>query len=323
MLLGKDLSAFNTLLTRAALLNADIAILYRRNVGYDLPSNGKMTTSVHDGEVVGTETGTVHWDVARVLLSEVRPNPSDDERVRIWYRATTAYLQYVHEFAEVEPNLKFGLDLFPKDAPLLLYAGTMHESYAAPRIQNSTAALNAPPQNSSARPNLQVIPGQGKTVGSMASELKEAERYFRETLAADPALVEARIRLGHVLGLRDRHAEAARELETAVNTPLPDALRYIAMILLGRERVILGERDAARVQFELAAKLYPGAQSPRLGLSQIARDAGSQSAALDALQILQVPPITVRREDPLWEYERLHTPGAAEMIGRLRWWLAQ
>ena len=317
-------SAFDDVLARAALLHADIAMLRRRDDGgYDLPSNGQVARMEHDGQVIGGRAGTVHWDVARVLLSEVRPKPSADERVRLWYRASTAYFQHWRDFAELEPNLRFGLELFPNDPVLLLYAGMMHESYAEPRIQNTVAPASVLRQVSPSGRNFQVNVDQRGSFGSVASELKDAEKFFREALAADPDLVEARIRLGHVLGLRDRPADAVRELQVARKGQLPAPLQYIVLIFLGREHVILGDREAARTEFQQAVSLYPGAQSPRLGLSQIARDAGGTPAALAALQILEIPPVTIRREDPLWQYERLHTTDAAAIVAQMRWRLGQ
>jgi tetratricopeptide (TPR) repeat protein len=308
--LGRDHAAANRLLTRAALLHADIAMLHRGPSGYDLPSNGRTVKEVYDGQLIGALTGTVHWDVGRTLLNDVQPKPAADDRVRLWYRATSAFFLHWREFTELEPNLELGLELVPADGTLLLFAGTMHESYAAPRIQNAAEQLNLGPRTP-------------PPFGSVGNELKEGEKCFREALAADPGLIEARIRLGHVLGLRERHSEAIGELQLALAAPLPAALRYYALIFVGREHLILGQRDAARQEFELAAILFPGAQSPRLGLSVLSRDAGSSSAALAALQLLVIPPTIILREDPLWLYERTHVPDMNELVAQLRRRLSQ
>ena len=101
------------------------------------------------------------------------------------------------------PHLNAGLHLLPGDARLLFYAGALHEAFASPSVQAASRALES-------RPNLR------SEVGSVEAELELAERFFRQTLAADPRFAEARLRLGRVLGLLGRHEEAANELRRSI-----------------------------------------------------------------------------------------------------------
>jgi Flp pilus assembly protein TadD len=55
----------------------------------------------------------------------------------------------------------------------------------------------------------------GGRIGDVGAELGKAERLFRQSLELNPKQVEARIRLGHVLGRRGRHQEAIVELRRA------------------------------------------------------------------------------------------------------------
>ncbi len=295
--------AEGALLKRAAVLHADIAALHRNTDGYSLPSDGRYLIVVNDGNRVGTRGGTIHWRFGRHILDRLPP----DDDIRLWYRATCSFLQAWNEYSELEPHLERGRLLFPHDVVLLLYEGALHEAYAQPRIQK---VFEAP------------APGgrwKMQPIGSAGEELKEAQRRFERALEIDPALTEARIRLAHVLGARGRHKEAAAGLRGAVERDLVAPMQYYAWLLLGREEQTLGQREAARRAFARALALYPGAQSPRLGLSQLARDEGDRAAALASLEPFRERPSKV--EDPWWSYAERHSPDVdqlfAEMYRRL------
>ena len=313
---------------RAARLPADIAVLYKTESGYALPSDGRMTAAISDGQQVGISSGTIHWDVGRLLLDLVRPNPSRDDDVRLWYQATTAFLQEWNEYYELEPHLARALTLFPNDTTLLLDSGTLHEGYAEARVQNvhteaaetptmtlpGRTLMNAPAAPPSPSSATKAMP----SIRSQADEWNEGERLFRRALAIDPAFGEARVRLAHLLGLRERHIEAASEAQRALAGPLPPVLKYYALLFLGRAQQALGQSDPAHVTFEQAVALYPGAQSPHLALSQLARDRGDHANALSELDVLSRPLTTAAREDPWWRYNKTHAPGADDLLAQLR-----
>jgi tetratricopeptide (TPR) repeat protein len=140
-------------------------------------------------------------------------------------------------------------------------------------------------------------------VDSARSELRRAEAFFRRALEIDPSLVEARLRRGRVLGVLGRHAEARTELlQTIVVTEDP-LLLYYGELFLGSEEEALGNRDAAGAAYERAATLYPLAQSPQLGLSQLARRNGDRSGALKAMErMFSVHSDEAEPDDPWWTY---------------------
>jgi hypothetical protein len=98
---------------------------------------------------------------------------------------------------------------------------------------------------------------------------------------------------------------------------VPKRLRYVACLLLGREQWTLGRRAEAEGAYREAAALYPGAQSPQFGLSQVAHDRGDRQGALTHLAILERPPMSDDRDDPWWTYSRVHVPDTIELMTTL------
>jgi tetratricopeptide (TPR) repeat protein len=154
--------------------------------------------------------------------------------------------------------------------------------------------------------------GVSHNIGAERAELREAEKLLRRALEAQPALVEARIRLGRVLYRLGRHEPAAHELQQAVaalssgGSQAADddgLLRYYAEMFLGAAREALGRNDSARASYARAAALYPDAPSARLALSQLAFRGNDRAAALDAVgRALRPEPFRPDRDDPWWRY---------------------
>jgi tetratricopeptide (TPR) repeat protein len=305
----------NGFLKRAAMLHADIAVLSHGDNGYSLPPSDRVVIQIADGQHVDVQGGTIQWEVGRKLVDAVG-SARDDAFVRLWYEATASMLQSWSEYSELEPHLASAARLFGEDTRLLLYSATMHEDYAEPRIQNAIQGAVAPPASNALRPtrlnDVQFFHRQ-------VSEWNEAETELRRVLKIDPSLSEARVRLGHVLGNKGRHADAVSELTRALADPaLSRDLRYDALLLVGREHETLVQLDRARDAFERAAALLPRAQSPRLALSQLARTRGDRGAAVAALQPLELSDTSGDSDDPWWDFTRVHTPSADALMTELR-----
>jgi tetratricopeptide (TPR) repeat protein len=134
-------------------------------------------------------------------------------------------------------------------------------------------------------------------------ELRQAEQLYKRALERKPGYLEARIRLGRVLGLRGRHKEAVEQLRQgqAANEPV---LQYYAHLFLGAEFEALGNGAEARQSYERAAALAPAAQSPLFGLSRVADQAGDRAAARAAIaRVLKLPRDDFELADPWWVYE--------------------
>ncbi len=301
--------AFNSatqLLQRAATFHLNLAVVGA--VG--TPSTRRdyrssFTFSMNDGQALGEFAIAGHIELAREALDlvtqpcSIQPAPAADPWVRDWYGASLAYQLSRGRF-EVAHVLR-AVELFRDDSDLLALGGASHEALAAPQFQ---AALGS---DRDLRDRLQVLTASG--------ELGRSEDLLRRALQKNDALVEARIRLGNVFGLRGKHAEAARELERAVSGAGEDRLlAYYARMLHGRELDASGNRRAARTAYEQAQRLFPTAQAPQLALSQLLRGSGDARMAVSILDRL-VEPSNEQADDPWWDY---HTAAGRSLERRLR-----
>jgi len=285
---GKDRQdEANDLLLRGAEMHADIARLIPHDLTRQSPRQQRIFI-ISDGREQGTRFVSLHWDLGRSLLDAV--SPPTHPGVLHWYRQTSSDLMAMLSLAEAAVHLPRARRIFPSDPVLLYLSGVLHERFSSASLQAAAEAV--------------MSGNSGMTsVDSARVEQTRAERFFREALAARPDDLEARVRYGHVLGELGRHAQAAIALRAAIDGGANGKMLYWALLFLGKQEEMLGNRDLARTSYERAASLFPRAQSPRLALSQLARRAGDRRAAQRELTVLAGLPADEReREDPWWEY---------------------
>jgi tetratricopeptide (TPR) repeat protein len=277
------------ILRRGMLLHTDIAVLVPPD---ERPRLGRPDVAVlRDGrqDSVAYSVGA-HWGFARGLSDVLRPGPAQDETVRQWYQATSAYLQARGDLAAADAQLERARKLFPDDAKIWFYSGCLREVRASPVVHRAVDSIVPPPGR------------QRVAVESPKSHLKAAATCFRRSLQLDSGLAEARVRLAHVAALLDDHEEAVRQLRQ-VATAADRYVAYYASLLLGGEEEALNRRDEARTLYERAATLYPGAQSPLLALSHLALRFGDREGALAAAQSVgRLPADAPERFEPWGVY---------------------
>jgi tetratricopeptide (TPR) repeat protein len=213
--------------------------------------------------------------------------PGMDETVRLWYVATCAHLISIGDLDP--PHFIRAVELFPKDQDLLFLRGALHEAMASVRRQSAMRRANIPA-------------GVSFAMGSRGDELSLAERFYERALEVSPQFYEARIRYARVLGERRHHDESVRELQRAEGVP-GQLLQYYAALFLGGELEALGKDDDAVRAYERAAKLFPTAQSPRLGLSRVAASRDRLAARESLLMLIEQEPAVETRDDPWWLYD--------------------
>ena len=295
----------NAMLRRSAMLHTDVITLAPQIAATSTGATSMRAPVwmfIGDGGSLGIESVSLHWQIARMSVGSMTPDPRQVPFVRDWYRAALAHEQGGELFDANQ--LRFGLRLFPDDPFVLLFAGCQHEAFAGPLFQAFARARRAP--------------GQDAGIKAPAAELAEAEGLFRRALAADPTLAEARIRLGRVLGLRGQPAEAVRELTRALEGPLEPVLEYYGRLFLGAEHHAARRWAEARTAFARAAAVMPRSRVASLALAQVAREEGDRGVVTASLaQALQDLPED-QLSDPWWAYRRAQGRHADVLLTALR-----
>jgi len=286
----------NFILRRGALVHSDVAMMGLAAPGaLDLsPGRQSIKMSFSDGRQTALTQPDLHWEFARKLLDLVaaggttRPAPTADAMVRQWYIATSAWMQPGGHHDN--DHIGRGREMFPDDPDLAMLAGAQHEAYATSSVQTAVRSAFLPT-------------GVTLAVSSERSELRDAEKLLRRATELKPDFAEAQIRLGRVLAIMERDAEAADHLTRGVEGTDDRLLRYYGSLFLGAAEERLNHHDAAKASYQQAAALFPTAQSPLLGLSELARRAGRREEALQEMEKVYSLDLTGSlNADPWWTY---------------------
>lgn len=289
----------NPFLERAAVLHGD-AVIFSANLpaapfdARDTGSGDGQLVSASDGEYQGLVRPSWHSKFARDLLDRVQPRPSADPFVGRWYHAMAAYLMAFGRYGEAAPPLRRAAELLPDDPAILFDRACLAEAMGLPRSQQVLMDPRAQETNDA---NVQgPLPGRTgplqsqRTVrsnpSSETSANAEAERLFRRVLTIDPARADARLRLGRLLIIRRRYAEADAELTRALATSRDRRTSYLAHLFAGRASARLGRFEAAATHIDAALALFPDAQSALLARSQLALQRADVTGALSPVDRL-------------------------------------
>ena len=284
--------SLNVILKSGAQLHGDIGLRIQARakgpLGLRHGGNGSMLAL--DGREEGAGQLSFHLDFARALLDAVKPRPADHEDIRKWYRTVAAQLEQIYNLADAQPHLARARAIFADDPDMLLATGCLYETLSSPRVQSVAESM---------------IAAGARTTGLPAagSSRSQAMRYYRRALAMNPSALEAKVRLGRLLGIDGRHADAANLLRNAVAEIKNDtALAYYGWLFLGDELQATRQYPAAVAAYQRAADLYPRAQSPRLAVVCLARRVRSRATGFDLMQQTLGAPTRSDADDPWWRY---------------------
>jgi hypothetical protein len=283
---------------QAMLLHTELAIAEKQAAA--APSKDRPgVTVVVDGRAVGEVARTYHWGIGRRVAAHLRRMDGGAPIARDWLRAVGALQQEWLDHSALREHLGESVRLLPDDPWLLLLDATMRQEFAGGRVQAHLRESGGGWRLGVAGPNL---------------ELMFAESVLRRAVARDPTLVEARIRLAHVLTDRGKAADAAALAGAALEQPLPPFLEYYAALVLGRAEARLGRLDRATAAFERAGRVFPRAQAPRVGLSHLALRRGAAADGIATLSTLADPAAVDPDDDPWWLHRQYHEPRAEALL---------
>jgi tetratricopeptide (TPR) repeat protein len=139
-----------------------------------------------------------------------------------------------------------------------------------------------------------------------------------DAVAADPALVEARVRLGRVQWRLGEDAAARATLEEAVRRGGAAPVAYLAHLFLGQVWERSGHAEEAIREFTRALELDPQAQAAAVALSQALLSTGDVDGARRVLgQSLAHAGQRVAR-DAQWDYVASNAALAEDLVEELR-----
>lgn len=285
----------NDLVARGILLHTDVALL-----------GGVAGTFLNfaDGDERGLQRRVDHWAVSRALASLLDQRSGRLEDVGLWYRATLALMAHAEAWSVGHADA--AVTQLPDDADILFLAGSLHETLATPHVQATLDGLRLPGDLT-----LRIM--------SAREELRLAVSLLRRAVDRNPSHTEARIHYGRVLTLAERPGDALAQMRRAAAEATELEQRYYARLFLGAAAEAANQYDEARTAYQAAANLFPGAQSPRLALSQLATRAGDRAAALSAIEPLLVHGADDRtRHDPWWTYATSTGRNAEPLIAQAR-----
>lgn len=235
--------------------------------------------------------------------------PKAPEFLEPLYLAMARQAQWSHCFKQSELWARAGLKRFPKDGPLLMAIGIAAETSAFFTLAPAPRALDALPSAARQRDT---------AAGDLRSQWEGARRAFEEAIAADPDLVEARLRLGRVRWRLGRLEAARASFETVLGRPTEPEIEYLAHLFLGRVLEDAGQWPEAEAQYRAARALQPLSETAAVALSEIRFLQGDVASARAILK--EGLEAANRRTDfdPWVPYLITQTPDGERILEQLR-----
>jgi Tfp pilus assembly protein PilF len=162
--------------------------------------------------------------------------------------------------------------------------------------------------------HLQLVEGR---TGEARRTRERAAEAFRDVLAVDSSIVEARLRLGRLLAEDGRAVEAEPLLDQALQEGSPRQ-RYLALLFLAREAERAADFGAAFRAYSRALEAQPDGSAARLGLAlQLERQAGPAAARTAVIETLSRGARLDAAADPWSSYPFGDVEEAAATLKRL------
>jgi tetratricopeptide (TPR) repeat protein len=215
-----------------------------------------------------------HLARAQTYAERIQSKNRADPLARRWWTFAIGYMHAQRNYVGVVRVIERARVLSGDTPELLLASGITNEFIASGRQGRESG---------------------GPKLGSF----QQAENLYKSALAADPSLLEARLRLARVLTLRGDNASAAQML-SQFQAPDDPLFTYLARLFEGDALERLGATDEAKRRYEAAIALFPRAQSAQIALAYSLRSAGGYSEAAERLQTTAAADIADAADPWFW-----------------------
>jgi tetratricopeptide (TPR) repeat protein len=229
-------------------------------------------------------------------LEEFGRDPSFPPRFAGYAPMGRHMLLWVLQYLRHEDALQLTLDWFEKarlrDRELRLARGSLEELRTMPNSVEASLrqqVLDTP------------LPRDLRLAHEEKRRLGVAAATYQALLTDEPDMVEAHLRLAHLLVRLGRHEEARAHLGRVLGSGSDARQTYLARLFLADVHEQQGDRAGAIAAYRTAQSAWPAAQSPALALARLHTLEGDGATARAALShVHREPPRT--RTDPWGGY---------------------
>jgi tetratricopeptide (TPR) repeat protein len=198
---------------------------------------------------------------------------------------------------------------FPKEASLLLAEGVALEARAYFNMTPAPVSIGLSPATMRMRDELNA---------NLRFLRDQARQSFEAAVAADPALTEARLRLGRVLWRQGRLEPARAALQAALGQPAEAPQQYLAHLFLGRVLEDSGDAVAAEEHYRIALALRPLSEIAAMAISHARFLQGDSEGARQALRSGLLAARRRLENDPWVPYMLPQSPEGEAILAELR-----
>jgi tetratricopeptide (TPR) repeat protein len=241
----------------------------------------------------------------------LKDDPTHRAFARRWYEAMAGLAQGENRWGEALDWAERGLRDFPDSAEMLLVLGSIEETVGAQAVPSLSREALVDPNTRQTRSNILHL-------REVREHLEKAHRALRSAVAADPTLLEARLRLGRVAWRLGETGEARSTLEEVLSRKPDAATAFLAQLFLGGIDEDAGRLDDAARAYGAALALVASAQSARLALSHVRLRQGDAATARAEVEKAVGSAGRRPQPDPLWLYPWGPSVGVEDRLEALR-----
>lgn len=244
---------------------------------------GLAAADVERGVAALRTAGVARARAAALLHLEVAIAARNRRDMTGWTRHESIALTFVRELERIDAR-----DVFPRTWRLLVIAYLHGQGDLRNALTMAADARRAggdtPPLMLSVGATHEMAwtwKKNGEPGAGVSGHLDEAIAQYRAAIAADPALIEARVRLGRALSLAGDTSEALQVL-ASVPSGEPGFV-YLARLFEGEAHETRGDLSAAARAYEAAAQAMPGGQAARIAMAHLDHAQGQRPVAAERI----------------------------------------